>query len=156
MRLPPCSGIASTTAVAARPRMTSTTISSTKVKPFRRFRGCGVCMPAFHSVRPGLSTREIGRPGLHARDASARTLRKSCFADRKYDRKMAAHETSACPPRRRRSRPLDPLPDGIVWETFLTDGEATVYGDSPALDAFGGAPAVPPGCAPAERRGRGW
>ncbi len=24
-------------------------------------------------------------------------------------------------------------PDGIVWETFLTDGEATVYGDSPAL-----------------------
>jgi len=26
-------------------------------------------------------------------------------------------------------------PDGVVWETFLTDGEATVYGDSPALDA---------------------
>ncbi len=24
-------------------------------------------------------------------------------------------------------------PDGIVWETFLTDGQATVYGDSPAL-----------------------
>lgn len=24
-------------------------------------------------------------------------------------------------------------PDGIVWETFLTNGEATVYGDSPAL-----------------------
>lgn len=24
-------------------------------------------------------------------------------------------------------------PDGIVWETFLTDGEATTYGDSPAL-----------------------
>jgi catechol 2,3-dioxygenase-like lactoylglutathione lyase family enzyme len=24
-------------------------------------------------------------------------------------------------------------PDGLVWETFLTDGEATVYGDSPAL-----------------------
>ena len=26
-------------------------------------------------------------------------------------------------------------PDGVVWETFLTNGEATVYGDSPALDA---------------------
>jgi catechol 2,3-dioxygenase-like lactoylglutathione lyase family enzyme len=24
-------------------------------------------------------------------------------------------------------------PDGIVWEAFLTDGEATIYGDSPAL-----------------------
>jgi catechol 2,3-dioxygenase-like lactoylglutathione lyase family enzyme len=26
-------------------------------------------------------------------------------------------------------------PDGIVWETFLTNGEATHYGDSPSLDA---------------------
>ena len=25
-------------------------------------------------------------------------------------------------------------PDGIVWEAFYTDGEATTYGDSPALD----------------------
>lgn len=24
-------------------------------------------------------------------------------------------------------------PDGIVWESFLTDGEATTYGDGPAL-----------------------
>jgi catechol 2,3-dioxygenase-like lactoylglutathione lyase family enzyme len=24
-------------------------------------------------------------------------------------------------------------PDGVVWEAFLTDGEATTYGDSPAL-----------------------
>lgn len=24
-------------------------------------------------------------------------------------------------------------PDGIVWEAFLTDGEAVIYGDSPAL-----------------------
>ena len=24
-------------------------------------------------------------------------------------------------------------PDGLVWETFFTDGEATSYGDSPAL-----------------------
>ena len=26
-------------------------------------------------------------------------------------------------------------PDGIVWETFLTSGEATVYGESPPLTA---------------------
>jgi hypothetical protein len=24
-------------------------------------------------------------------------------------------------------------PDGVVWEAFFTSGEATVYGDSPAL-----------------------
>ena len=24
-------------------------------------------------------------------------------------------------------------PDGVIWEAFLTSGEATVYGDSPAL-----------------------
>ena len=28
-------------------------------------------------------------------------------------------------------------PDGVVWEAFHTTGEATVYGDSPALDALG-------------------
>ena len=27
-------------------------------------------------------------------------------------------------------------PDGIVWETFFTDGEATTYGDSPALGSL--------------------
>ena len=25
-------------------------------------------------------------------------------------------------------------PDGVMWETFLTSGEATVYGDSPELE----------------------
>jgi catechol 2,3-dioxygenase-like lactoylglutathione lyase family enzyme len=28
-------------------------------------------------------------------------------------------------------------PDGIVWETFFTDGEATTYGDSPELGTLG-------------------
>ena len=28
-------------------------------------------------------------------------------------------------------------PDGIVWEAFFTDGEATTYGDSPALGTLG-------------------
>ena len=26
-------------------------------------------------------------------------------------------------------------PDGVLWETFLTNGEATVYGDTPDLSA---------------------
>ncbi|HEX8573829.1 MAG TPA: ArsI/CadI family heavy metal resistance metalloenzyme [Allosphingosinicella sp.] len=30
-------------------------------------------------------------------------------------------------------------PDGVVWEAFLTRGEATVYGDSPAFDSLGAA-----------------
>jgi catechol 2,3-dioxygenase-like lactoylglutathione lyase family enzyme len=29
-------------------------------------------------------------------------------------------------------------PDGVVWESFLTNGEATVYGDSPAFDELAG------------------
>ena len=29
-------------------------------------------------------------------------------------------------------------PDGLVWEAFLTNGEATVYGDSPALGILAG------------------
>lgn len=40
-------------------------------------------------------------------------------------------------------------PDGVVWETFLTSGEATVYGDSPALTALSGSAAEGQCCAPA-------
>jgi catechol 2,3-dioxygenase-like lactoylglutathione lyase family enzyme len=29
-------------------------------------------------------------------------------------------------------------PDGVVWEAFFTDGESTVYGDSPALETLSG------------------
>ncbi|WP_260583377.1 ArsI/CadI family heavy metal resistance metalloenzyme [Sphingopyxis sp. PET50] len=29
-------------------------------------------------------------------------------------------------------------PDGVVWEAFFTDGEATTYGDRPALDGLVG------------------
>lgn len=40
-------------------------------------------------------------------------------------------------------------PDGVVWEAFLTNGEATVYGDSPALNALSGNAAEGACCAPA-------
>lgn len=40
-------------------------------------------------------------------------------------------------------------PDGIVWEAFLTNGEATVYGDSPALNALSGNASDTICCAPA-------
>ena len=40
-------------------------------------------------------------------------------------------------------------PDGIVWEAFLTNGEATVYGDSPALSALSDNASDTTCCAPA-------
>ena len=44
-------------------------------------------------------------------------------------------ETTCCYARSEKSWVADP--DGVVWETFLTNGEATVYGDSPALGTLG-------------------
>ncbi len=40
-------------------------------------------------------------------------------------------------------------PDGVVWEAFLTNGEATVYGDSPPLDALSANASETACCAPA-------
>lgn len=40
-------------------------------------------------------------------------------------------------------------PDGVVWEAFLTNGAATVYGDSPALNALSDNAAETACCAPA-------
>ncbi|HYN47049.1 MAG TPA: ArsI/CadI family heavy metal resistance metalloenzyme [Allosphingosinicella sp.] len=43
-------------------------------------------------------------------------------------------ETTCCYAQSEKSWVSDP--DGVVWEAFHTIGEATVYGDSPALDAL--------------------
>lgn len=40
-------------------------------------------------------------------------------------------------------------PDGIVWEAFFTNGESTVYGDSPELSAVSANAAAANCCAPA-------
>lgn len=54
--------------------------------------------------------------------------------------------TTCCYARSEKSWIADP--DGVVWETFLTDGEATTYGDSPSLgtlsDSLGEAMCCPP------------
>ena len=42
-------------------------------------------------------------------------------------------------------------PDGVVWETFLTSGDATVYGDSPTLTAASLNSSSETCCAPALR-----
>ena len=40
-------------------------------------------------------------------------------------------------------------PQGVVWEAFFTNGEATVYGDSPELSALSAKAAEPNCCTPA-------
>ena len=40
-------------------------------------------------------------------------------------------------------------PQGVVWEAFLTNGEATVYGDSPELATLSDSAADAACCAPA-------
>ncbi|MCA1661619.1 MAG: VOC family protein [Novosphingobium sp.] len=45
--------------------------------------------------------------------------------------------TTCCYARSEKSWIADP--DGVVWETFLTDGEATDYGVSPALEKLAAA-----------------
>jgi catechol 2,3-dioxygenase-like lactoylglutathione lyase family enzyme len=55
--------------------------------------------------------------------------------------------TTCCYARSEKSWIADP--DGIVWEAFLTNGEATVYGDSPTLTALSDNRAPANCCAPA-------
>jgi catechol 2,3-dioxygenase-like lactoylglutathione lyase family enzyme len=52
--------------------------------------------------------------------------------------------TTCCYARSEKSWIADP--DGVVWEAFFTDGAATVYGDSPALEAIAETPAAVPSC----------
>lgn len=58
-----------------------------------------------------------------------------------YERLQAADRpvlqegaTTCCYARSEKSWIADP--DGVIWEAFFTNGEATVYGDSPALAAL--------------------
>jgi catechol 2,3-dioxygenase-like lactoylglutathione lyase family enzyme len=55
--------------------------------------------------------------------------------------------TTCCYARSEKSWIADP--DGIVWEAFFTDGEATSYGDSPALGTLADSLAEDKCCLPA-------
>ncbi len=46
-------------------------------------------------------------------------------------------------------------PDGLVWEAFFTDGEATVYGDSPELGTLSDSLPNDKCCVPAGTRASG-
>ena len=71
-----------------------------------------------------------------------------------YDRLKAADRpvleegrTTCCYARSEKSWISDP--DGVMWEAFLTTGEATVYGDAAPLPARSNAAAPNARCAPA-------
>lgn len=71
-----------------------------------------------------------------------------------YDRLKSADRpileegaTTCCYARSEKSWIADP--QGVVWEAFLTNGESTVYGDSPALSALSDNAAEANCCAPA-------
>src|SRR5688500_8962909 len=55
--------------------------------------------------------------------------------------------TTCCYARSEKSWIADP--DGVVWEAFLTNGEAIVYGDSPALSAVSDDASAAACCVPA-------
>lgn len=70
-----------------------------------------------------------------------------------YDRLKAADRpvleegaTTCCYAKSEKSWIADP--DGVIWEAFHTSGEATVYGNSPALSALSDNAAPDACCAP--------
>ena len=56
-------------------------------------------------------------------------------------------QTTCCYAKSEKSWIADP--DGVVWEAFFTNGEATVYGDSPVLDNLAVQSDAAKCCAPA-------
>ena len=55
--------------------------------------------------------------------------------------------TTCCYARSEKSWIADP--QGVVWEAFFTNGEATIYGDNPELSALSASAAESACCAPA-------
>jgi catechol 2,3-dioxygenase-like lactoylglutathione lyase family enzyme len=88
--------------------------------------------------------------GVQAEDAAelAQVYGRLKAADRPV---LEEGATTCCYARSEKSWISDP--DGVVWETFLTVGESTVYGSGPALDVLEAARAAEsargPCCAPA-------
>lgn len=87
--------------------------------------------------------RGIEHLGIQAEDGDelAEVYGRLKAADRPV---LEEGRTTCCYARSEKSWIADP--DGIVWEAFFTDGDATVYGDSPALAALADQPAEAPSC----------
>ena len=84
------------------------------------------------SQREG-AVKGIEHIGLQVEDQAelAEVYARLAAADRPV---LEEGATTCCYARSEKSWIADP--DGVVWEAFFTDGEATVYGDSPELAAL--------------------
>jgi catechol 2,3-dioxygenase-like lactoylglutathione lyase family enzyme len=92
------------------------------------------------------AAKGIEHLGIQAEDESelAEVYSRLKAADRPM---LEEGATTCCYARSEKSWVSDP--DGVVWEAFLTNGEATTYGDSPALSALSDNAADGTCCAPA-------
>ena len=79
------------------------------------------------------AAKGIEHVGLQVEDKAelAEVYGRLAAADRPV---LEEGETTCCYAKSEKSWIADP--DGVVWEAFFTDGEATVYGDSPELAAL--------------------
>ncbi|HEX6218302.1 MAG TPA: VOC family protein, partial [Sphingomicrobium sp.] len=80
------------------------------------------------------AARGVEHLGIQVEDEGelAEVYRRLKAADRPV---LEEGRTTCCYARSEKSWIADP--DGVVWETFYTDGDATTYGDSPALGTLG-------------------
>lgn len=87
------------------------------------------------AISAGNPNKGVEHLGIQAesRDELARVYRRLKAADRPV---LDEGCTTCCYAKSEKSWVSDP--DGIVWEAFFTDGEATVYGDAIDLAAFAG------------------
>lgn len=87
--------------------------------------------------------RGIEHLGLQVEDADelAEVYARLQAADRPV---LDEGETTCCYARSEKSWIADP--DGVVWEAFLTTGDATVYGGNPELSRLGSANAAAGAC----------
>jgi len=92
------------------------------------------------------AARGIEHLGIQAEDEGelAQVYGRLKAADRPV---LEEGATTCCYARSEKSWIADP--DGVVWEAFFTSGEATVYGDSPALTAISPNASAETCCAPA-------
>lgn len=99
-------------------------------------------------VNFAISTGNHARPGIQHLGVQ---VESSAELGEVYGRLQAAERpvleegrTTCCYAKSEKSWISDP--DGVVWEAFYTDGEATTYGDSPTLENLVSAPAVAAKC----------
>lgn len=90
------------------------------------------------AISAGRAGRGIEHLGIQVEDEAelAEVEARLAAADRPV---LAEGDTTCCYARSTKSWTSDP--QGVVWEAFLTRGEATIYGGAPALASL--APAAP-------------